>query len=85
MSKYLEGCRRRLEDAALNYARAEALGSYIDKDGNRVSFCGSDRTIYLENFTRQMQQAARDILMEMTASPLMPMEKERERGTEATP
>ena len=69
----LEGARRKLEEAALQYARMSKLGEYLSTENghtfrNRV--CATDIPHYIGEFERQLKQAAIDLLSELSAQPL---------------
>lgn len=68
--KFLEGARRRLEDAALIYARMKALGEYIDEQGFRVRLGHSDISDYTEMFKGNLVRAAEDLFAEISMTPL---------------
>lgn len=73
MSKYLEGARQKLEEAALNYARMKASGHYLERRSGEsfiVRVCGSDRDSYLDMFTKNTLMASCDLLDEMMAADL---------------
>ncbi len=72
--------RARLEEAALQYTRLKTLGYYCEKrrDGkgvDRVRPCHSDISSLLKLYTDRMNDAAIDLLREMTVVELPERDK----------
>lgn len=65
----VERARKRLEDAALNYARMKSTGTYVENDTIRFA-CGSDVSSMTEMFLSNLQLAATRLLEILQAAPL---------------
>jgi hypothetical protein len=70
--RHIEAARQKLEEAALQFARVKTLDIYLDTNGGIVSYCLTDREMYLKHHASVLQQAAVRLLTEMTLAPLPP-------------
>jgi hypothetical protein len=68
--QYIAITRRKLEEAALNFARVKTIGAYVDGNGHLCRFCSGDREMYERQFRMTLECEAVNLLAEMTMAPL---------------
>jgi len=79
--KYLEGAHRKLEEAALNYARVQANACYVNSLGELVMLSHDEKETHSLYWSQAMMAAAKMLLIEVSMTPLPPRSSSHAEAT----